>query len=88
MIQIEPVGAYDPYGLDLSFEIAPSDGMNVASGNWDPTQVTFALRLPAKYKVAVSYADGLERTVDADLSEKPRLTLNVDRGEKSNDDEF
>lgn len=63
-------------------------GMNVASGNWDPTQVNFALRLPAKYKVAVSYADGLERTVEADLTEKPRLTLNVDRGEKSKDEEF
>lgn len=63
-------------------------GMNVASGNWDSTQVTFALRLPAKYKVAVSYADGLERTAEADLTEKSRLTLNVDRGEKSKDEAF
>lgn len=63
-------------------------GMNVTSGNWDSTQVTFALRLPGKYKIAVSYADGLERTTEADLTDKPRQTVNVDRGEKSKDDEF
>lgn len=63
-------------------------GMNVANGNWDPTQVTFALRQPGKYKVAVAYADGFERTTDVDLTEKPRTTINVDRGEKAKDDEF
>jgi FG-GAP-like repeat len=63
-------------------------GMNVTSGNWDSTQVTFALRLPGKYKVTATYADGLERTSEVDLTEKPRTTINVDRGEKSKDDEF
>jgi hypothetical protein len=63
-------------------------GMNVANGNWDSTQVTFALRLPGKYKVAVTYADGLERTSAVDLTENPHATINVDRGEKSENDPF
>jgi hypothetical protein len=63
-------------------------GMNVASGTWDSTQVVFALREPAVYKITVIYADGLERTGEVDLSDKARETVNIDRGEKSANDEF
>lgn len=58
-------------------------GMNVANGCWDPTQVTFAVRVPGKYRISVTYADGLERTSDADLTEAARQTVNIDRGEAS-----
>jgi hypothetical protein len=63
-------------------------GTNVASGSWDSTQVTFALRTPGKYKITVTYADGLERTSEVDLTDTPRATINIDRGEKTEDEPF
>lgn len=63
-------------------------GMNVASGCWDPTQVSFALRSAATYSIQVQYADGLERSAQADLTTQPHLTINIDRGEGPADDEF
>jgi hypothetical protein len=61
-------------------------GQNVSGGSFGPNRVTFAVRQPGVCRLQVRYADGLERTQTVDLTKQARLTVDVDRGEKSKND--
>ena len=58
---------------------------NVATGCQSPDMATFAVRAPGKYKVQVTYADGLEVEVDADLSTEKRVSLVAERNDGDSD---
>jgi hypothetical protein len=61
-------------------------GQNVSGGSCGPNRVTFAVRQPGVCRLQVRYADGLERTQTVDLTKQARVTVDVDRGEKSKND--
>lgn len=58
---------------------------NVATGCQSPDMVTFAVRAPGKYKVKVTYADGLEVELNADLSSEKRISLVAERNDGESD---
>jgi hypothetical protein len=58
-------------------------GQNVSGGSWGPNRLTFAVRQPGVCRLQVRFADGLERTQAVDLTKQARVTVDVDRGEKS-----
>ena len=58
-------------------------GSNVSGGSCSSTQVTFAVRQPGVCQLEVRYSDGLERKQEVDLSKEALVSVNVDRGEKS-----
>ena len=63
-------------------------GSNVSGGSCGPNRVTFAVRQPGVCQLEVRYADGLERKQSVDLTKEARVSINVDRGEKSKTDEW
>jgi len=63
-------------------------GANVSGGSCGPNRVTFAIRQPGLCQVEVRYSDGLVRKQKVDLTKAPRVSINVDRGEKSESDEW
>jgi hypothetical protein len=63
-------------------------GSNVSGGSCGGTRVTFAVRNPGVCRLEVRYSDGLERKQEVDLTKEPRVSLNVDRGEKSESEKW
>jgi hypothetical protein len=50
--------------------------------------VTLAIRQPGKYQLKVRFSDGLERTQEVDLSDQARVTVDLERGDSVETDEF
>jgi len=61
-------------------------GQNIATGCCGPNKVCMAVRKPDIYTVTVEYTDGLIRSQDVDLKTQSNLLINIDRGEKDEDD--
>ncbi|YCM45030.1 VCBS repeat-containing protein [Verrucomicrobiaceae bacterium 227] len=58
-------------------------GSNVSGGSCGSHRVTFAVRNPGICQLEVRYSDGLERKQKVDLTKEQRVSINVERGEKS-----
>jgi len=63
-------------------------GANVSGGSCGSTRVTFAVRQPGVCHLEVRYSDGLERKQKVDLTEEALVAINVDRGEKSDQEKW
>lgn len=63
-------------------------GANVSSGSLSSGRVTLAIRQPGKYQLKVRFSDGLVKTQEVDLSEQARVTVDLDRGDSVETDEF
>ncbi|MFC7336382.1 FG-GAP repeat domain-containing protein [Haloferula chungangensis] len=63
-------------------------GSNVSSGSLSSARVTLAIREPGKYQLKVRFSDGLEKIQEVDLSEQARVTVDLERGDSVESDEF